>query len=165
MKKVYKYWIFGSLCFILIMALLTFALLQWLKPTKESQPNTDEPYSSQIPKENNAVKIKEPSGDGVIGQKIYYKSGSFTPAVIHMKDNAENDGCLLTLVNEGENDLKIGLSPHNENGDPGSDYPPVPPGGKLIFDPRYRVTEIKFHDHKNPSSGFEVILDGKCSLK
>ncbi len=105
---------------------------------------------------SNSVKII----DGQETEEVVrYQDGSFS--INKIKINGSSN-CVLAIANAGKETLKLGLSPHNEKGDPGVIYNETPPGEKILVDPRYRIERIAYHDHNRPAKELVVELEGVC---
>lgn len=118
------------------------------------------------------LKIAERWGGGE-GAKEETFEGPFVDNVVNYTDKGfmpqelsialeRGLGCAVRVVNRTDESVKIGLSPHGEN-DPGAQYPPIEPGGNLLFDPRYSgFTELRLHNHEEPGQEFLVKFESSC---
>lgn len=110
-----------------------------------------------------AVKIK-PANEVELTPTVIYDGNSFRPERV-FRDGSGSVGCIVVLVNRSGIPLQVGVSPHNPPRDPGLDFGFTADGDKLIFDPRFTgISELKVHNHANPSHEFTIILGERCRI-
>lgn len=134
--------------FLILLAVGSIGALRLF--SQRFQPN------SSIPEGNS------PFGVGSIENLVTYSDAGFIPSVISIAID-RGLGCAVRLVNSTAKPLKLGLSPHREERDPGPDYPEITPGDNFLFDPRFSgFTELRFHDHGTPAKEFTVKFEESC---
>lgn len=107
----------------------------------------------------------QPSNNEPAVSGVRYTGNEFIPAHLTLSQNAEGEGCFLTIVNDSNEELLIRLGPHNSAGeDPGFPYDTISPRGSLVIDPRYRIEKISLHNHLNPEQEVIVELGQSCLL-
>lgn len=129
----------------------------------KQQENQSAESNSYLPSVNEArTEIQAVSGDELV-PSVAYRNG-FQPIRVPI-DGIGIGGCVVVLRNGSAVPLRIGISPHRSDKDPGPDYGVIPSGERLIFDPRFvGITELKMHNHDKPDEEFGVILGPKCQL-
>ena len=96
---------------------------------------------------------------------IIYTANGFAPKSLTISDTGDI-GCLITVVNKSALAIRVGVNPHDEKGDPGSDYGIINPGQTGIMDVRYTgLSELTLHNHFNPAHEFAVVYGEGCALK
>lgn len=93
---------------------------------------------------------------------IRYTGQGFAPIekTIRLSDAL---GCLLTMVNDAREPLRVGVSPHADAGDPGADYGVILPGESQLLDVRYPgLSAIALHNHAIPAHSFRVTYGTGC---
>lgn len=170
-QKEYIFWILLGVGFVAALALLTFFALKGVNNDLPREKNISQEKPADNPANNEAEKQTEPSGNKTIIQGsdtksniIFYRSGAFTPKEIKVENNNGEGSCFITIFNESDKNLEIRLSPHKNEGDQGPRYDLVLSQGSLILDPRFRISEIAFHNHNLPSAEFKVVLGEGCTL-
>lgn len=170
-NKELVFWLILGVGFVAALALFTFFALKGVNSNTPIEENIsqEKPVNSPVNKEQE--KQTEPFGNKTIIQEndtksntVFYRSGSFIPKEIKVKNKNGEGSCFITIFNESDKNLEIRLSPHKNEGDFGPRYDLVLPQGSLILDPRFRIPEIAFHNHNSPSAEFKVILGEGCTL-
>ena len=119
-------------------------------------PNVSEEPAQTAP-QNNAVNVKEDIGNHTT---VRYEKGSFTPREVTI---AAETGCFVEIQNESENNLTPRVGPYDPKKERGFLYPPIPPHGKSLIDPRYgTIASISFYGKENPAAQFSVHMDPTC---
>lgn len=96
---------------------------------------------------------------------IIYTANGFAPKSVTIRET-DDIGCLITVVNKNVLAIRVGVSPHDEKGDPGVDYGILNPGETGIMDVRYTgLGELALHNHFNPAHEFSVVYGEGCVLK
>ena len=96
---------------------------------------------------------------------ITYTADGFTPKNVTISET-DDIGCLITVINKSALAIRVGANPHDEKGDPGSDYGIINPGQTGIMDVRYTgLSELTLHNHFNPAHEFAVVYGEGCALK
>jgi|SRR3989344_1752847 len=140
--------------------ILIFGIKFMLQP---NEPTTSNEYDIQKEKGPDQTRIVPENQPNLSKRSVFYMGSKFTPQSITIQ-NKDNDGCILSLTNQDLKPLLIRLSPHSEKDDRGVLYPEILPGESMLIDPRYRIPEIAFHNHKNPHEEFRVVLGESCVL-
>lgn len=96
---------------------------------------------------------------------VVYSGSSFTPSSLTLSLTGTSADCFLLIMNKSSVPLLLRLSPHSPQDAVGFPYSPIPAGESGLIDPRYRQTDIKFHNHNNPEQEFSVILGKGCILE
>lgn len=145
--------------FVLIALVAAAAIASIFLFLKNPSPKETSPAPS-VPSTNTSVVQPEAYPDA---PTIIY-DGAFHPGTL-LLDGKGSAGCVLLLVNKSSSPLMVGLNPHRPEGDAGPQYKPIPPGGTLLFDPRFvGVTELSFHDHAQPNEIFSLSFAKSCQL-
>lgn len=130
------------------------------------------PASGPLPVPDVDVRIEGGAeGDGATYQiqkgavdrrPLRYTINGFIPERIAIQAT-DDIGCLITVINQTDIGLRIGVNPHAAAGDPGADYSVIPPGETGILDVRYPGFEaMALHAHHNPAHGFSVDYGQGC---
>lgn len=129
----------------------------------KQQENQSAESNSYLPSVNETrTEIQAVGGDKLV-PSVVYRNG-FQPTRV-LIDGTGIGGCVVVLRNSSAVPLRIGISPHRLDKDPGPDYGVIPSGERLIFDPRFvGIIELKVHNHDKPDEEFSVILGPKCQL-
>lgn len=139
-----------AMVFLLILAGGTAGTLWFLGQEKAAEPEKAEqktPDYSMLPPGNGTV--------------IYTDAG-FEPREVTLKMGA-GFGCVVNLVNRGAGGLKIGISPHDPQKDPGPDWPVIEPGKNFLFDPRFSgILLLRIHDHSHSEREFAIHFSKSC---
>lgn len=139
--------------------ILVFGIKMAIRP--DSRPT--EGYEFQENAESQKTNIVSEEEIDISRNEVIYKNGAFSPLSITIQ-NKNTGSCIVSVGNQGSKPLLIRLSPHSEKDDTGSLYPEIPPGESILIDPRYRIPNITFHNHRNPAEEFKVILGEGCTL-
>ena len=140
--------------------ILVFGIKLMLQPNRASIPSE---YNLQNKPNSPQTKIISDTQTKQSRKSVSYKNKVFFPASTTVQ-NQDGDGCILAIINQDPGSLLIRLSPHSEKDDQGVLYPEIAPGESILIDPRYRIAEIAFHNHRNPNEEFKVILGEGCEL-
>ena len=147
--------------FTLVAALFYFTSRQRIEngsaiQSESSVPNVSEEPAQTAP-QNNAVNVKESIADHTT---VRYEKGSFAPREVII---ANGTGCFVEIQNESENNLTPRVGPYDPKKERGFLYPPIPPHGKSLIDPRYgTIASISFYGKENPTAQFSVHMDPTC---
>src|SRR3989344_4398638 len=111
-------------------------------PEKGAMPNEDD---------GTAFHIQE----GIVDHRpVRYTVTGFSPRRIIIQET-DDLGCLITVVNQSDAPLRVGVNPHDPAGDPGANYGEITPGKASILDVRYSsLQEITLHSHSDPMHEF-----------
>ncbi len=152
---------------VLLLIVVTNALLK-LVPSPEHErggelPEIESDRPPATPGSGGEPKTEQ-AKPGIIDRRpITYTASGFSPTSVTVRISDEGVGCLITVVNRTDAPLKIGVSPHEDTGDPGADYGFIQPGETGILDVRYLgLSEITLHSHQNPAQEFRVIYGQGC---
>lgn len=144
------------LAFVALLAVGTHVWLTWYG--KEEAGN-----NTELPTINNQVEVKDPNSTDITVNTAFYDGVKFSPGVLNLSMEI-GLGCVVNVVNQSGKGIRIGLSPHNPNGnDPGQNYAEIKPGESFLFDPRFTgFTELAFHDHGNSGAFFLTKFAESC---
>ena len=146
--------------FTLVAALFYFTSRQGIENGSAVQSGSPVPSVSEEPQTappNNAVNVKEDTGNHTT---VRYEKESFTPRDVTI---ANETGCFIEIQNESENNLTPRLGPYDPKKERGFSYPPIPPHGKSLIDPRYgAIVNLSFYGKENPGAQFNVHVDPTC---
>ncbi|MDP3727689.1 MAG: hypothetical protein Q8R35_03585 [bacterium] len=93
---------------------------------------------------------------------IRYTAAGFSPTHIIIQET-DDLSCLITVVNQSDAPLRVGVNPHDPAGDPGANYGEITPGKAGILDVRYSgLLEVSLHNHQNPGHEFSVEYGPGC---
>ncbi len=118
--------------------------------------------------ESEIVPTKESGGvfriqEGTVDHRpIRYTEEGFSPRAITIR--ASDDlGCLITVVNQSNASLRVGVGPHDPAGDPGANYGEIQPGRAGVLDVRYSDRAgVSLHSHSRPEHEFSVVYGDGC---
>ncbi len=123
------------------------------------------------PLDNNGAKVapvEERGGvfrvqEGTVDHRpIRYTAEGFSPRSITIQ-SSDDLGCLITVVNQSDVPLRVGVSPHDAPGDPGANYGEIQPGRAGVLDTRYSDLDgISLHSHSRPEHEFAVMYGVGC---
>lgn len=159
-KSVFIYIGVFVIFFLVIAAVTIFLKHNALQETKLQEKEAESILNTEpiAPQKGNSPEIPT---DNIKKPVVTYRTSGFSSSVVMVEEH-DSDGCFITIQNESPRELLIRLSPHTEADNWGSQYPPIEPGGELIIDPRYRITSVAFHNHKNPKEEFMVNFGAGC---
>lgn len=144
---------------IVFLALYFFPAYEYKETPQSNTTDDDKTYNND---DNNSAPNKTIIREkGERGAEVTYKDGKFTPQEVTVE--SAGGSCTLRIINSGSAPLTIRLSPPPPRDNWGAMYDPIPPGGELIIDPRFRIPEIAFYNKEKPSEEFSVKLGPGCS--
>lgn len=155
---------FGGLTLFVILLAIGVNFLLKLVPVPAPVPPPSPPALG-----SDETKASEESGGvfhiqaGTVDHRpIRYTQEGFSPRSITIQ--ASDDlGCLITVVNQSDAPLRVGVGPHDPAGDPGANYGEIQSGKAGIIDARYADLEgITLHNHARPEHEFSVIYGPGC---
>ncbi len=112
---------------------------------------------------NSGPEIKIQPQTNIVFPLFRNKNGVFNPKELKVSPELSTKTCLITILNEDAEDLILRLSPYSPEDKVGFKYDSVPQSKSLTFDPRYgNLTQMAFHNRKNPEAEFRVVLDKAC---
>lgn len=132
-----------------------------LKPASLSPKASEDVSTAPAPlPSGRATRVSE--GDTTKLPLVIFSEAGFSPEVIKVKEGDSGVDCLVAVFNKTSAPLTLGLGTYDSNAT--SPYSPVPSGGNMIIDPRFRVPEVVFHNRAKPDQKFSVVLEGLCKL-
>lgn len=101
--------------------------------------------------------------EGTVDRRpVRYTHDGFSPARIIIQET-DDLGCPITVLNQSDAPLRVGVNPHDPAGDPGANYGDIAPGKAGVLDVRYSgLQEITLHNHSNPAHEFTVVYGVGC---
>ncbi len=148
---------------VVMLAVIVFVMLRLASAPEETHQASPEPRAAPSSPPSQDTPQVQISDEALTGPTVYYTKTGFFPPEVSVK--VASGGCIVQIINQTSESLTLRLSPYDPKGVTGPQYEPVPTGGAILIDPRFRVPEIAFHDRVHPDKEFSVTLGTGCKLE
>lgn len=131
-------------------------------PPKKTEEKKDTDDTNKV---GNQVRVSDDPSS--IKAVVVYTNNHFFPALIEVGNSTDEIAdCVVTIINQSSEELKIRLGPYVSGMEKGFAYAPISPGSRLFLDPRYRgIQEAVFYNLDKPEVTFKVGLRSNCLLE